>query len=104
MDGVTREINGIKDAISALAPDPDKVKTTSEQPDNILQLLSPILQMSTDVARISDTIQQWNSKRQGQGLHARNLLLLTFYRSRKTRNFSLVVASELLGEAIRRSI
>ena len=67
-DAVTQEIKALKSAISALNPDPQEVQATSKQLDDILQLLSPILVISEDVTRVSDSIRRWDTKWHGQAL------------------------------------
>jgi len=71
VDGVAREISGLKSAISALAPSTEEAQKRSQQLDDILQVISPLSSISKDVSEASNTLQQWNVKWQGKKPHAK---------------------------------
>jgi hypothetical protein len=77
VDDVTRDINGLKSAISALALSPQEAQKKSQQLDDILQLLSPLSNISKDVSEVSNTLQRWDVKWQGKILPAKIPWLLT---------------------------
>ena len=65
-DEVAREVNGLKNAIVAITPDPLEAQKKSQQLDDIVQLLSPLLDVSSNVADVSSTVKQWDTKWQNE--------------------------------------
>ena len=86
-EDVTREIKGMKSAISALTPDPQQAQAKSKQLDDILLLLSPISDITKDLAQVSESIRRWDSRSQGRAPYSSDRLSLNILQIRKAWTF-----------------
>jgi hypothetical protein len=85
-EDVTREIKGMKAAISAFTPDLQQAQAKSKQLDDILQLLSPLPSISNDVTLISKSIGGWDVKWQGTGPICWRLIIAKYLVDQESRD------------------
>jgi hypothetical protein len=85
-EDITREIKGMKAAISAFTPDLQQAQAKSKQLDDILQLLSPIPSISNDITLISKSLGRWDLKWQGTGFIFCRLIITKYLLDQETRD------------------
>ncbi|KAH0543788.1 hypothetical protein FGG08_001970 [Glutinoglossum americanum] len=66
VDDVAQDIKGLTSAILTLTPDPQEAQRKSQQFDDILQLLSPLSEVTKDVSKTAETLQRWDEKWKGK--------------------------------------
>jgi hypothetical protein len=86
INDVACDIKELKNAVSALSPDPQEAQKRSQRLDDILQLLSPLSSISNKLSEVLGTLHRWDMKRQGEGPHfTQNLRVLSSLKTKKAR-------------------